>query len=356
MHPSPEEIRQAILDIDERATPFAVALVLNAEGSTPRKAGARAILFSDGRIRGTIGGGAVEAEAQRRAAEVIEQGQPLVFDFRLQGDGVGDSSPICGGMMRMLLDPHPERHRAAYVEAGSTLSRRGRGILLTTVMDGPAPTVQVRFIAEKDIPSQTGFPGPAALSAAAGKEAPQYLVSNAETLEGQVEWLAPPPLVVIAGGGHVGQAVAEQASLVGFEVCVVDDRQEFVEPRLYPAGTKTVCADISAALGGLASDSDTYFVLVTRGHRHDAEALAACLRKPAAYVGMIGSRRKVALMRQEFIAAGRATPEEFDRVYAPIGLDIGAETVPEIAASIVAQLIAVRRQGRAPRLSAGAKP
>jgi xanthine dehydrogenase accessory factor len=90
--------------------------------------------------------------------------------------------------------------------------------------------------------------------------------------------------------------------------------------------------------------------VVTRGHRHDKEALAACIRKPAAYLGMIGSRRKVALLRKDLLETGAATEEELRRVYAPIGLDIGAQTVPEIAASIVAQLIAVRRKGDAPRM------
>ena len=103
-------------------------------------------------------------------------------------------------------------------------------------------------------------------------------------------------------------------------------------------------------VAGFPFGADTYVVIVTRGHQHDAEALAACLRRPAAYVGMIGSRRKVALMRQDFVRSGRATAEELGRVYAPIGLDVGAVTVPEIATSIVAQLIAVRRKGSAPRM------
>ena len=86
-------------------------------------------------------------------------------------------------------------------------------------------------------------------------------------------------------------------------------------------------------------------MVVTRGHKHDAEALEACIHRPAAYIGMIGSKRKVALMRKDFIETGLATEAEFNRVFAPIGLDIGAVTVPEIAASVTAQLIAVRRKG-----------
>ncbi len=90
---------------------------------------------------------------------------------------------------------------------------------------------------------------------------------------------------------------------------------------------------------------ESYVVIVTRGHRSDAEALAACIHSPAAYVGMIGSRRKVAMMRREFAESGGATEQELARLYAPIGLDIGAVTVPEIATSILAELIAVRRRG-----------
>ena len=97
-------------------------------------------------------------------------------------------------------------------------------------------------------------------------------------------------------------------------------------------------------------------MIVTRGHQHDAEALRACIREPAAYIGMIGSRRKVALMREEFRASGWATEEEWDRVFAPIGMDIGAETVPEIATSIVAQLVAVRRRGSEAARARGAMP
>ncbi|MCZ7639802.1 MAG: XdhC family protein [Verrucomicrobia bacterium] len=99
---------------------------------------------------------------------------------------------------------------------------------------------------------------------------------------------------------------------------------------------------------------DTYIVLVTRGHRHDAVALEACIHRPAAYLGMIGSERKVGMVKRDFLQSGKATPAEWARVFAPIGLDIGAQTVPEIAASIIAQLIAVRRgvrcEGRRPSL------
>jgi len=133
--------------------------------------------------------------------------------------------------------------------------------------------------------------------------------------------------------------------LVGFDVVVLDDRPEFTDQALFPEGVATRCGDIRKEVKAFGIGRDTYIVIVTRGHKHDAEALEACIHAPAAYIGMIGSKRKVALMREDFIESGLAGEEEFGRVFAPVGLDIGAVMVPEIAASIVAQLIAVRRKG-----------
>jgi xanthine dehydrogenase accessory factor len=123
-----------------------------------------------------------------------------------------------------------------------------------------------------------------------------------------------------------------------------------VSPSLYPEGAALHCGDIARLVTEMPIAADTYIVIVTRGHQHDEQALAACIRRPAAYIGMIGSRRKVAMIREDLLKSGAAGEEELGRVYAPIGLDIGAQTVPEIAASIVAQLVAVRRRGSAPRM------
>jgi xanthine dehydrogenase accessory factor len=166
-----------------------------------------------------------------------------------------------------------------------------------------------------------------------------------------VEPVIPKPLLLIAGGGHVGQALAVHADLVGFDVTVIDDRPEFTDPALFPEGARTCCGDIPKQIAVLSTTADTYIVIVTRGHKLDAGTLEACIHAPVAYIGMIGSRRKVSLLRENFIQSGLATEEEFDRVFAPIGLDIGAVTVPEIAASITAELIAVRRKGIAHRTS-----
>ena len=352
--PFATDIHQAVVDFADAGRPFALAVVLAAEGSTPRQAGTKALIDSGGEIRGTIGGGLVEAETQRRAVEAIRAKRPLVFDFVMEGAGAQDDRPICGGRMRILIDPTAAGQRAVYAQAAGARRRRERGVLLTAVRLGAVPRVAVAWFAQESVPADVGFPGGEAIRAAVAGEAPTHFVQDPSPagprLEVLVEPLIPPPVLVIAGGGHIGQALALQAGLVGFDVVVIDDRSEFADAALFPPGTVTRCGDIARELATLPAAGDTYVVVVTRGHRHDKEALAACIRKPAAYLGMIGSRRKVALIRKDLAESGAAAEEELRRVYAPIGLDIGAETVPEIAASIVAQLIAVRRKGSAPRM------
>jgi len=162
-----------------------------------------------------------------------------------------------------------------------------------------------------------------------------------------VEPIFPRPRLLIAGGGHIGQALARQGVCLDFDVTVLDDRAEFTNSALFGDDVTTLCGDISKQLADFPVDTDTYVVIVTRGHKNDAEALEACIHSNAAYIGMIGSKRKVALIRESFIASGIATEQQLCRVFAPVGLDIGAITVPEIATSIAAQLIAVRRKGTA---------
>jgi xanthine dehydrogenase accessory factor len=348
------DIHQIIVEECDRHREFAVATVLKAEGSTPCKAGGKAIIDAGGAIQGTIGGGAVEARAQGLGVEAIQTGRPLVFDFDLEGNTISNENPICGGMMRVLIDPTAASHRAVYAAASEARQRRERGLLLTTIRGAKEPAVEVRFLTEREIPSAVGFPHARNIRSALGREETELFVRETSP-EGQrlavlVEPIIPRPLLLIIGGGHIGQALAQQADLVGFDLLVIDDRKEFTAVELFPDGATTRCGQIDVEIDRLSIGGDTYIVIVTRGHRHDATALAACLDKPAAYLGMIGSRRKVSLMRKEFIESGRTTAAEFNRVYAPIGLDIGAVTVPEIASSITAQLIAVRRKGASPRI------
>jgi xanthine dehydrogenase accessory factor len=328
--------------------------VLKDAGSTPRKAGTKAIVLADGAIVGTVGGGAVEAQTQRLAAEAIRSGRPVVFDFVMEGERAAGTEPICGGSMRILIDPAPIAGRDSYAQAAEARRQRRRGLLLTEVRFAPDPRVAMRWLAAEAIGSgmsidEAALPGADDLRAALEGGAPRHFArepsQGVEAAEVLVEPVLPAPLLVIVGGGHVGQALAALGRFAGFDILVLDDRAEFAAGALFPPGTALRCGDIAKELSALPLGGDAYVVVVTRGHQHDQAALAACIRKPAAYIGMIGSKRKVALIGKNLLDSGLASEEELGRLHAPIGLAIGAQTVPEIAVSIVAELVSVLRKG-----------
>lgn len=344
------EIHEQIVEFIDSGRSFAVALVLNAgDGSTPQKTGVRAIIDLTGKIRGTIGGGFVEAQTQQRAIEACKSKRPVVFDFHLDNTYSRDAGAICGGAMRILIDPTIAKDRACYARAAQALQRRERSVLLTTVRTGAQSEVSVQWFPQEAVQPEADFPPAEAIGLCLKRRIPRLFTDDShkgETLtEVLVEPLIPKPVLLIVGGGHIGQALAHQAAGLDFDVTVMDDRPEFSNPVLFPEGATACCCDIPEGVAAFDINTDTYIVIVTRGHKHDAETLQACIHTAAAYVGMIGSERKVALIRQNFIESGMSTAEEFDRVFSPIGLDIGAITVPEIATSIAAQLVAVRRKG-----------
>jgi xanthine dehydrogenase accessory factor len=342
-HPLPAHVHQLIVEWIDTGKAFAMITVLNASASTPRKAGTRMLVDAAGDARGTIGGGLLEHEARRAAGEALRTGRPSVFDFPFIGSSARGDDPVCGGRMRILVDPAPAAHARAYAAASDAAQCRRRGALVTTVRG--ATEVDVRW---HECGSGAAPVGPVASALRTG------VVTYAETATAEpgrrvellTEPVLPAPLLLVAGGGHVAQALARQASLLDFQVAVFDDRPEFADPDLYPATVGVRCGRFAEGAKEFVLNADTYVAVVGRGHKVDADALAAVIHQPVAYVGMMGSRRKVALIRREFIESGLATEEQFSRVHAPIGLDIGAETVEEIAASIVAELIAVRRGKR----------
>ncbi len=154
----------------------------------------------------------------------------------------------------------------------------------------------------------------------------------------------PPDTLLIVGGGHIGKALATIGDLCGFSVVVVDDRPEYANAERFPEADRVICADFAEALREFPIDPSTYVVTVTRGHRQDEMALRQVAESPAAYVGMIGSRRRVGAVLQHLIDDG-LDPEAVARVHTPIGLDIGAETPEEIAVAIMAEVIQARRGG-----------
>jgi xanthine dehydrogenase accessory factor len=346
---NPLDIFQKIPGFIEKQLTYALTLVLQAEGSTPRKPGTRAIIDGTGKIIGTLGGGVVEGQAQKHTIESCKLKKPVIIDLQLQCTQRKDDIPICGGSMRILIDPTVFQNKAVFIQIAEAIKRRQKGVILTTIKISDEINTSYQWFLQDSIPSDIQFPAKDTIISCLQKEQPKLLFDDSRQPTAQeqvfIEPVVPQPHLVIAGAGHVGRALAIQAELVGFDITVIDDRPEFAHPDFFPKQTTIRCGDIVTQLADIPIDKDTYIVIVTRGHQYDADVLEACIHKQAAYIGMIASRKKAALIRKNFIESALATKEQFDRVFTPIGLDIGAVTVPEIAASITAELIAVRRMG-----------
>jgi xanthine dehydrogenase accessory factor len=250
----------------------------------------------------------------------------------------------------VLIDPGVEAAKGIFASALDGFRKRRRGALVSRLVPGHDETVAVeRGWLPEGAPV---LPDDPVFGDVAPEVLEDMLASGRPRLIGTkdrmwfVEPVLPLPRLIIAGAGHIGRAVARLGSLLDFSVTVIDDRAEFANIINVPEADEVLQADIGEAIRGVEDSPDNYFVIVTRGHQKDAEALRAAIGRKAAYVGMIGSKRKIELMRCEFLENSWATAEQWAGVHAPIGVDIGSRTVEEIAVSIAAELVLVR-SGRA---------
>ena len=233
--------------------------VVRARGSTPQRAGAKMIVFADGRTVGTIGGGCYENDAFWKAREALVSGKPQLLHYELNDDFAQENGLVCGGQMDVHIDP-----------------------------------------------------------------------------------LEPTPHLYIVGAGHVGWYLGRLAAEAGFRIHVVDDREKFASAERFPEAIEVVADSIPDWLHRTELPPSAFVVVVTRGHTYDLDAMRALAARDFRYLGLIGSRAKVRRIYDLLLAEGMPA-ECLERVHAPIGLDIGAVTPAEIAISILAQLIAVRR-------------
>lgn len=346
-------MRELLADLEaalEQQRPCVFCAVVETRGSTPQKAGAAMLVYADGGQRGTLGGGCVEAEVRQRALRVLSAsgGRPEVFTFHLDDNYGWDDGLICGGRMSILADPLASARAADYYHCLRRRIEDGRGCTQAIALApafGLLAGDRFLFDANGQLIAQT-------TDAALPSEVTQSLVPltqrPAPFNRHGLAYLPVLPRItlLIAGAGHVGQAVARLAAEVDFEVWVLDDRASFVNRERFPTAQRLMVGDIGPTLQQLIPEltPSTYCLIVTRGHNHDEEALYHLAATPAGYVGMIGSKRKIKLIFEDLLAKG-VTKEVLARVHAPLGLAIGSQTVPEIAVSIVAELIACRNLG-----------
>lgn len=348
-------IRQLLATVNAGGE-VAYCRLVETRGSTPQKAGAGMLVFRDGSQTGTLGGGCVEAEVKRRALKILDDGPAEVLTFQLDDDYGWDDGLICGGRMRILVEPFRESADVGdYFATLDQLLQHAAGLTECIVFDAeksglPVPATYL-FDAHGGLASHrhAETADDAALIRLREQLADMDDRPPARALQG-VAYL--PTLsrcrLLIVGGGHIGQAVGQLASDLDFDVWVLDDREEYVTAERFPHAVRRIAGQVGRVLRDIDVTSDTYALIVTRGHNHDEEALFHLAERGARYVGMIGSKRKIKLIFDDLLVAG-VSSEALAKVHAPVGIDIGSQTVPEIAVSILAELVAFRnRHGEVP--------
>lgn len=294
---------QALAEAAQSGEPVALGIISDARGSSPQKIGAKALFYSDGRIKGTLGGGCLEAEIQQRAVRSLHTGQAATFDLLLDHDFGWDDGLICGGKVLGVIIPNAQK---AGEEFWSRLSQRESAHAWGVKQDFTIAAIPIAV------------------------EAGDWRYQ---------ETVTPPCALWIAGAGHIAQAVAPLALQLDFRVTVFDDRPALASHDYFPREVVLRTEVWEKLLPLPLPSAPSFGLIVTRGHRHDALVLRDWIHKPFLFLGMIGSARKARTIFEHFLDEKIATTEDLKRVACPVGIRIRSQSVQEIAVSIMAQFI-----------------
>jgi xanthine dehydrogenase accessory factor len=342
------EICQALLNGQE----LAVATIISDSGSTPRSSGSKMIVYPNGDISGTIGGGAVEGDVSQRALRLFKTGGAEIVPYDFSQNGHAEQMDlICGGQIKVLIehlavnDENVKLLGAAHEEL--KMSRPFWWIGKITDVTG---RLQVDHAIQK---VEKGFLGPHHFEhEIQGLIEPSRRISNGSSfIESEhnaylIEFITPPQPLFLFGAGHVAKEIAALSKKVGFRIIVFDDRVEFATADCFPdADEIVVCPEFAEVFKGFDINPGDFIVIATRGHCYDKEVLAQALQTEAGYIGMIGSRRKRDAIYKELIKQG-VKQSALEQVCCPVGLSIDAETPAEIGVSVVAQMIQQRAKRR----------
>lgn len=374
------EVYEEVAKANAEAKKLAVAAIVTTSGSTPQRTGAKLLVYEDGRMLGTVGGGCVEADVWAEAREALQEDAARLCQFTLRDNPdvpPDEEGMVCGGDMEVFIEvwPQPFQPFLTAEKIAKLLGeakQAGRSLALVSLLAQGATAARQtpHLVIDEQGKLLGGTLNDADLNELAARQAialladerteivvkrldelpsPELDLNAIRQRAGDVRLLfelARPPLeLLICGGGHVGQAVAKAGRLLDFNITVIDDRAEFAARDKFPDPAVQLRAqDFVEALRSINITPATHIVIVTRGHRHDEICLEEVIDKPARYIGMIGSRRRTTTIRERLKRAGIA-PEFLRRVHAPIGLDIGALTPEEIALAILAEIVLVRRGG-----------
>jgi len=305
--------------------------IIASSGSTPRGAGATMMVFPDGSSIGTIGGGAVEYAAQRRAALLLAEKRSDCVGYVLNRSDVENLGMICGGDVTVYFQ-YLSAKDGSVVELMTRCKQvfhEGRAAWLVRCMENRQVTAMDictggKLLFTDCIPME--------------RLAPCLTAKTTLMSDCYIEPLVTPGRVYVFGGGHVAQQLVPVLSRLSFRVTLFEDREQFASKELFPTAEQIILGDFSKISDYVMISKDDYVIIMTRGHQMDFELLAQTIPTPATYIGCIGSAKKVAATKEKLEELG-ITEEMFSKVATPIGIEIGAQTPQEIAISIAAQLI-----------------
>lgn len=341
-----ENIYRHAIELLQEERSFVYAAIISQDGSTPRGTGSKMLVLSN-EIRATIGGGLMEAQVIEEARELMMQaGGAQIMQFDLSGEAAASTEFVCGGNCEILLfyiDAQNPIFKEVFFEADKLYREGGIGWLITTYnAEQNTAKMGLRIgnsllVGEFD---DDGIDQDLLLS-------PLKMAIH-HTEEAGYRYIFDPVhsggLVYLFGAGHVSVQVAKLTTMLEFETVVVDDRADYLTTERFP-GCRLVLIDSMEKLPKFPVDQDSYILIITRGHVHDETVLRWAMKQNAGYIGMIGSYHKRDVTYEHLRAEGVA-PEKLQRVYSPIGLNIGGQTPAEIGVSIAAQLVQVRNEKR----------
>lgn len=327
----------ALRELASGSGPAALVTVARASGSTPRGAGSRMVLRADGSLVGTVGGGLPEARARERALACLAGRGRDLLRVEMKGEEAAGPDLICGGELEFWIEAVVDR--GGYAAVAAAVDRNEACLIVSSAAGGCVAVLDAGGGLLWG--SLEGLHSGARAAAAAATRAgglPQ-LDEEAGLLYSTVE---PPDTLLILGGGHVGLALARTAVALSFKTTVADPRPEFSDPGRFPGEVECLRLPFVDAIKAFGFGPSASVVIVSPGHLGDLECARAVLARSYRYAGLIGSRRKCRMLLSQLKAEGFPA-DKVEGLRAPIGLDIAAESPEEIAISIAAELIAVRR-------------
>ena len=310
------------LEAELPGKPCMLATIVERAGSVPRGVGVSMVVSVEGELTGTVGGGSLEFRVRQDALELLKTGDSALKRYEIHTD----EKDVYSGGVTILFRPFSDA-------TGATLCARMKDALEAT-----EERYLVCEISQDRAKESEVLRAEELLSRCALVCPPTQAVFTNSNPQFLIEPLLPAPRVILFGGGHVAQCMARQLGLLEYRVWVVEDRAAFSLPSLFPAAERVIYTDYECAGEKLRLTKRDHAIVMSRGHETDFQILRWLLKEELDYVGCIGSRKKIALLREKLLADG--IPQElFDRLHAPIGLSIGSETPAEIAVSVAAELI-----------------